>query len=113
MESAREINKKLDEISDLQSQIEEIENEVSDKSMLKDISTGEPVTKEFVLNKGREQIAQITQELNQITNNGQNCREVFTNPYYINDFAQDKIIANEIKENKLQAEKQKQNTPNN
>ena len=31
--------------------------------------------------------------LNQITNNGQNVRNIFDNPYYINDPIQDKMLA--------------------
>tara|TARA_R110002051_G_C8617477_1_gene482790 strand:- start:566 stop:910 length:345 start_codon:yes stop_codon:yes gene_type:complete len=113
MTVAREINKKLDEILFIQSQIKEINNDLAPDAQLNDIESGEPVTKDFVLNKGREQLAQIKEELNQITNNGKNCREVFTNPYYINDTIQDKLIAEEIRANKIEACLTKQRNPNN
>lgn len=112
MESARQINKKLDEILIIQSQIKEL-NELAPDAQFDNKETGEKVTKEIVLNKGQEQLAQLEKELNEITNNGKNCREVFTNPYYINDFAQDKLIAEEIKLNKMEACLAKQNNPEN
>lgn len=109
MTLAREINKKLDEILSVQSQLNEIENELAPDAQLNNTETGEPVTKEFVLNKGKQQLEEIKEELNKITNNGNNGRDLFTNPYYINDFAQDKLIAKEIEDSKLNEEKQKQN----
>ena len=113
MTSAREINKKLDEILIIQSQIKEIKNDLAPKAQLNDIESGEPVTKDFVLNKGQEQLDELEEELNQLTNNGKNCRELFTNPYYINDFSQDKLIAEEIRLNKMEACLAKQNKPEN
>ncbi len=113
MSLAREINKKLDELLLVQSQLDEIENELAPDAQLNNTETGEVVTKEIVLNKGEEQLAELEKELNQITNNGKNCREVFTNPYYINDMAQDKLIAEEIRLNKMEACLAKQNKPEN
>ena len=46
-------------------------------------------------NKGQEDIDQIKADLNKITNNGKNVRNIFDNPYYINDAMQDKLIAQE------------------
>jgi hypothetical protein len=113
MTSAREINKKLDEIIEVKRQLTELENDLPDSATLKDIETGEPVTKDLVVNKGREQLAQIKEELNKLTNNGQNCRDMFTNNYYVNDMSQDKIIAKEINSNKLNKELANQDTSNN
>jgi hypothetical protein len=113
MESAREINKKLDEIIEVNRQLRELENDLPDSATLKDIETGEPVAKDFVLNKGQEQLAQIKEELNKLTNNGQNCRDMFTNNYYVNDMSQDKLIAKEIKANKLKKELENQKSENN
>ena len=113
MSLAREINKKLDELLLVQSQLDEIENELAPDAQLNNTETGEVVTKEIVLNKGEEQLAELEKELNQITNNGKNCREVFTYPYYINDMAQDRLIAEEIRLNKMEACLAKQNKPEN
>jgi len=113
MTSAREINKKLDEILFIQSQVNELKNKVNGDASFKDIKTGEPVTKEIVLNEGRKQIAEVEKELNQITNNGQNCRDMFTNNYYVNDTAQDRLIAEEIRLNKMESCLAKQENPEN
>ena len=113
MTSAREINKKLDEIIEVQNQINELQNDLPDRAKLNNTESGEVVTKEFVINKGREQLLEIEEELNQITNNGKNCRELFTNPYYINDLSQDKLIADEIKANKMEECLAQQKNPKN
>jgi hypothetical protein len=113
MTSAREINKKLDEILTIQSQIKEIKSDLAPDAKLHDIESGEPVTKDFALNKGQEQLAELEKELNQITNNGKNCRDLFTNQYYVNDFSQDKLIAEEIRLNKMEACLAQQNKPEN
>ena len=42
-------------------------------------------------------IDRIKFELNEITNNGKNIKNIFTNNYYINDMMQDREIAREIK----------------
>ena len=113
MNSASKINKKLDEIIVIQNQISELQNDLPDNATLNDTGSGKTVTKEFVISKGREQLLEIENDLNQITNSGQHCRDMFTNDYYINDFSQDKIIAEEIRANKLKEELDKQKQINN
>ena len=114
MTSAREINEKLDEILRHNRQIKAVELDFQDPNFtVKDVNTGEKVTKEMVLNKADEVYEVIIEDLNKLTHSGQHCRDMFTNDYYINDFAQDKIIANEIRENKMKAEQARQNSENN
>ena len=113
MQSAREINKKLDEILLLQDQINELESEVSKEATLKNVETGEPVTKDFVLSTASGVIQEIKDDLNKTTDNGRRVRDIFTNDYYINDMSQDKIIANKIKANKLAKEESTQNKQEN
>ena len=66
------------------------------------------------------QINQIKKDLNEITNNGKNVKDIFTNNYYVNDSMQDReIIAKEkesnniapkpLKPKKLKANKKKSN----
>ena len=44
----------------------------------------------------------LIKELNKITGNGQNVREVFNNPYYINDMMQDRqLVQKENESNKV------------
>ena len=113
MTLAREINKKLDELLLVQSQLIEIENELAPDAQLNNTETGKPVTKEIVLNKGEQQLEEIKEELNKLTNNGKRGRDLFTNPYYVNDMTQDKLIAEEIRLNKMEACLAKQNKPEN
>ena len=47
--------------------------------------------------KSQQAIQTIIEELNVLTHNGQNARNIFNNAYYINDFTQDRKIANENK----------------
>ena len=95
MTLAKEINEKLDAMISAMNELHELEVEIDDDLEFKNKETGQIVTKEIVLNKGREDIDQIKADLNKITNNGKNVRNIFDNPYYINDAMQDKIIAQE------------------
>ena len=114
MNLAREINNKLDEILLHQENITELEEEYKDPDFsLVEKDTGEAVTKEIVLNKAQEIKHQIIEDLNKLTNNGKNVRDIFTNEYYINDLSQDKEIAEKIRENKLNKEIEKQHGSNN
>lgn len=114
MNLARQINNKLDKILLHQETLRELEEEYKDPDFgLVDEKTGEKVTKEIVLNKAQEQYDQIIGDLNQITNNGNNVRDIFTNDYYINDVIQDKEIAEKNKVNKFKNEIQKQIESNN
>ncbi|HBY66436.1 MAG TPA: hypothetical protein DEG69_00880 [Flavobacteriaceae bacterium] len=80
---------------------------------MNDVNSGEQVTKEMVLNKATEIYDGIVADLNKLTNDRKNCRNIFDNPYYINDIGEDKRIAKEIERNKLNIEKAKQNGKNN
>jgi len=114
MTSAREINEKLDEIIRHNREREAVELDYTDPDFtLEDANTGKKVTKEMVLNKADEVYELIIEDLNKLTHSGQHCRDMFTNDYYVNDFSQDKIIAREIRENKMKAELAKQKAENN
>jgi len=114
MNLAREINEKLDEILRHKQEINAVELDYQDPDfVLEDAKTGEKVTKEMVLNKAGEVYEGIIEDLNKITNSGQNCRDLFTNQYYINDMSQDHLIADEIRANKLAIEEAKQLNANN
>jgi len=90
MSLAREINKKLDEIIVLKDSIEEFKKEIESGASVKNVETGEEVSKEKALNKAQEIMSQIETDLNKITNNGKNCRDLFTNEYYVNNMMLDK-----------------------
>lgn len=114
MNLARQINNKLDEILLHQETLRELEEDYKDPDFdLVDEKTGEKVTKEIVLNKAEKIRLQIIEDLNKITNNGNNVRDLFTNDYYVNDVIQDKEIAERNKVNKFNNEIQKQSESNN
>tara|TARA_R110000824_G_scaffold219227_1_gene406058 strand:+ start:463 stop:807 length:345 start_codon:yes stop_codon:yes gene_type:complete len=112
--TAKQINNKLDEILLHNQTLIELEEDFKDSDFdLVEESTGEKVTKEIVLNKAQKIKDQIINDLNKLTNDGKNCRDMFTNPYYINDVMQDKEIAEQsranILSNNLDKQKAKEN----
>ena len=114
MSLAREINKKLDEIIQYNIQLDAVNNDFKNPDFkIKDVNSGEQVTKEMVLNRATEIYDQIISDLNKLTNDGKNCRNIFDNPYYVNDMGEDRRIAEEIRENKLKVEQAKQDGKNN
>ena len=113
MTLAKEINEKLDAILSAMDELRELEVEIDDDLEFENKETGQIVTKEIVLNKGQEDIDQIKADLNKITNDGKNVKNIFTNQFYINDMIQDKAIADEIRLNKMEECLAKQNNPEN
>ena len=86
MNLARQINQLLDEILAI--------NKVRDIKLKKHRSK---VEQEDIEDLSCGEITKREQEINKITNNGQNIRDTFTNDYYINDVMQDKEITAKIK----------------
>jgi len=109
MSLAKEVNEKLDAILRHQQERKAVEKDYQDPEFsLNDSKTGKLVTKEMVLNKADEIYADIIDDLNKLTNEGQNCRNLFANEYYVNDMSQDRIVAEEMRANKLKLEELKQ-----
>jgi hypothetical protein len=106
MSIAKDINDRLDQILKLRAEIEIMNLEISDDAVFSNIKTGEKTNKEGALEVVEDIINEIKSDLNEITNNGLNVKEIFTNNYYVNDFMQDREIARQIKEEEI-----KRNTP--
>jgi hypothetical protein len=113
MTLAKEINEKLDAMISAMDDLRQLEMMPDEPLEFHNKETGEKVTKEIVLNKGQEDIDQIKADLNQITNDGKNVKNIFDNQFYINDMMQDKVIADEIRLNKMEECLSKQNNPEN
>jgi len=114
MNLASEINQKLDEISRHNKELAMVEKDYQDPNFnLEDAKTGEKVTKEMVLNKANEIYTQLVGDLNKLTNDGKNVKNLFTNQYYINDLSHDKLIAEEIRLNKIEKSLAEQDKPEN
>jgi hypothetical protein len=98
MSIAKDINDRLDEILALRAEIKTMDREIADDDVFRNIKTGDKTNKEGALRVVEAMIDQIKDDLNKISNNGLNVKEIFTNNYYVNDFMQDREIARQIKE---------------
>ena len=92
MNTAKQINKCLDDMLALQAEAKRLHKEVDGRKKLVNQETGEKITKKQVLELAEVEITQIKNELNKLTNNGQNIKGLFDNEYYINDMMQDKLL---------------------
>ena len=79
----------------------QMDKELDEGAILKNKQTGDDLTKEDALGCVEGVIDRLKDDLNKLTNSGSNCRDIFTNPYYVNDTMQDKI-ANQESINKIQ-----------
>jgi len=98
MSIAKDINDRLDEILALRAEIKTMDREIADDDVFRNIETGDKTNKEGALRVVEAMIDQIKNDLNKISNNGLNVKEIFTNNYYVNDFMQDREIVRQIKE---------------
>jgi hypothetical protein len=102
MSLAKDINKLLDDMLAIKAEIRRIDLEITPEQTLKNVQTGERVNKEEVLEFVQGEIKRIEWELNKITNDGKNVKDIFTNKFYINDSMQDReIIAKENEPNNI------------
>jgi len=92
MNTAKQINQKLDELLAIRAEIKRIQEEVADDAVLNNVDTGEKQDKEGVIKLAEGMIDQVKDELNKLTNEGKSITGIFDNTYYVNDMIQDKII---------------------
>ena len=92
MSLANNINEKLDEILKLRTEINRMKKDLNKKETLINISTGEKATQEDALQLVEDIIDSLKSDINKLTNNGQNVRDIFTNNFYVNDNMEDKRI---------------------
>lgn len=95
MNIAKQINEKLDEIIKFRSEMKKMDEEISDDQVIKNIETGKNTDKQGAFRVVEGMIDQIKQEINDLSNNGKNVKDIFTNKYYINDTMQDRECAEE------------------
>ena len=101
MSITRDINEKLDEILAIRTEITRMKKDLNNNEDLLNKITGEKCSKTDALDVVEKVIDGIKNDLSKITNNGQNCRDIFTNEYYINDPMEDKRIARNNNDNFL------------
>ena len=90
---SKQINKKLDEIISIRAEIKRMDAEIADDQVLNNLETGAKTNKEEAMGVVEDMLNRIKEELNRITNNGKNIKDIFTNNYYVNDMMQDKECA--------------------
>lgn len=92
MSLANNINDKLDEILKLRAEINRMKKDLNNNEPLVNLETGKKATQEDALNLVEKIITQLKNDINKLTNNGQNVRDIFTNNFYVNDNMEDKRI---------------------
>jgi hypothetical protein len=107
MNLAKQINSRLDELLEIESEIKRMNSEITNEEILTNLNTGDKLSKSEVIESVSEMRKQIVEDLNKLTNDGQNCRDIFTNDYYVNDVMQDKEIVQKQTENILNKSKPK------
>lgn len=108
MSLAKEINKELDNILKIKAEVKRVNAEITDEDIFTNINTGEKVGKKEVLETAHNMEIQSKENLSKLIGDGTNIKDIFTNKYYVNDFMQDKICAEEQIEETLN-----NNKPNN
>jgi len=77
---AKEINNRLDDLILLYKEYRKVEKTKNKKN----------------ISEAMEIIELVHEDINKITNNGKNIRDIFTNQFYINDTMQDRLLASQI-----------------
>ena len=99
MSIAKEVNNRLDHILEIKSEINRMRADLANKSFeLINNETGEKVNASKIEELANNEIIQIKNELNKLTNNGKSITGIYNNEYYVNDMLQDKLI---VQNNKL------------
>ena len=101
MSLAKQINQKLDEILALQEELALMEEEVPKDAVLTNKETGDEMSVDDAIDVAHGVIDKVKEDLNTITNKGRNVTDIFTNIYYVNDTMEDKRVAEEQMEKKL------------
>lgn len=101
MSLAKEINIELDNILKIKAEVKRINAEITDEDSFTNINTGEKVGKKKVLETAHDMQIKSQENLMKLIGDGSNIKDIFTNKFYINDFIQDKICAEEQIEESL------------
>jgi hypothetical protein len=90
MSTAKDINKLLDDMLHIRSEINRMRADLNADETLVNKKTGEKISANKIEELASNEINEIKINLNKITNNGQNISGIFNNEYYVNDMLQDK-----------------------
>ena len=92
MSIAKDINKLLDEMLVIRSEISRMRADLKSNETLVNNQTGEKINANKIEELANNEINEIKKELNKVTNNGKRAGNIFNNEYYINDMLQDKLL---------------------
>ena len=96
MSITKDINRLLDDMLVIKSEINRMRADLDAKATLVNNQTGEKISADKIEELANNEINEIKKELNKVTNNGKRATGLFNNVYYINDFIQDKLLAQGI-----------------
>ena len=99
MTSANKINDKLDTILKLRADIKKMLNELDSSTELVNPDTGDKMLRDDAIKVAEDVINKVQNDINEITNNGKNIKNIFNNQFYVNDLMQDKQITKELDSN--------------
>lgn len=92
MSLSREINEKLDELNFFKAEMRKMESEIKEDAEFTNVMTGNKTDKAGAMRVVEAMVEQIKDDINKLTNDGKNVKEIFTNKFYVNDMMQDKEI---------------------
>ena len=96
MSIAKDINKLLDDMLHIRSEINRMRADLDAKATLVNNQTGEKISADKIEELANHEINEIKNKLNKVTNEGKRATGIFNNVYYINDVIQDKLLAQEM-----------------
>ena len=92
MSIAKDINRLLDDMLHIRSEINRMRADLDAKATLVNNQTGEKISANKIEELANNEINEIKNKLNKVTNDGKRARGIFNNVYYVNDFIQDKLL---------------------
>lgn len=92
MSTAKEINKLLDQMLTIRGEIERMRADLDANTNLVNNQTGEKISANKIEELANNEINEIKNNLNKLTNNGKSATGLFNNEYYVNDMLQDKLL---------------------
>lgn len=99
MSIAKDINKLLDDMLHIKSEINRMRADLKANQTLVNNQTGEKISAAKIEELANQEINEIKKELNKVTNEGKRANGIFNNQYYINDMLQDKLLVEAERDN--------------
>ena len=92
MSIAKDINKLLDDMLHIRSEINRMRADLKANQTLVNNQTGEKISANKIEELANNEINEIKKQLSKVTNEGKRANGIFNNQYYINDMLQDKLL---------------------